>query len=346
MILNKITFQNVNDVSILLFVRIPNTMMTRPDFEKKQIVLVFTMDGEKVSFQNDNLIVKDSDGKIIHQSTCYRVFALFVIGHITITSGIIEKSHRFGFPIYLMTSSLRTIDIIGHRTDGNTQLRKLQYCRDNEHIAKHIISNKITNQINTLKRQRINNWEIKDAIKQLSEIKDQILLKENNPRSLMGLEGNAAKIYFRHNFDSCHWSGRRPRIKDNMINSILDIGYTILFNYIDAMLSIYGFDTYCGILHTQFYMRKSLTCDMVEPFRPLIDWQVRKSINLGQFKEEHFNISNRRYLLDIRYNKEYVRTLIKPILGARMEIFLYFQSFYRAFMKNASSTFRVGQQFF
>lgn len=310
-------------------------MMTRPDFEKKQIVIAFTMDGEKVSFQNDNLIVKDSDGKVIHQSTCYRVFALFIIGHITITSGIIERSHRFGFPIYLMTSSLRTIDIIGHRTEGNTQLRIAQYCRDNSQIARQIISNKITNQINTLKRQRINNWEIKDAIAQLSKINDQVLSNEENLRSLMGLEGNAAKIYFKHNFDSSYWSGRRPRVKDNMVNSILDIGYTILFNYIDAMLSIYGFDTYYGVLHTQFFMRKSLTCDMVEPFRPLIDWQVRKSINLGQFKESHFNISNKRYLLDIRHNKEYVRTLIKPILESRMEIFLYFQSFYRSFMRDS-----------
>ena len=33
---------------------------------------------------------------------------------------------------------------------------------------------------------------------------------------------------------------------------------------------------------------------------------IGKSINLNQFKEEHFNIVDDRYLLDIRYNKEYV----------------------------------------
>ena len=62
---------------------------------------------------------------------------------------------------------------------------------------------------------------------------------------------------------------------------------------------------------------------------------IGKSINLNQFKEEHFNIVDDRYLLDIRYNKEYVKTLIKPILESRMEIFAYFQSFYRSFMKKA-----------
>lgn len=309
--------------------------MSRPDFEKKQIVIAFTMDGEKLSFHNDNIVIKDKDGKIIHQSTCYRIFAVFVIGHITITSGLIEKSHKFGFPIYLMTSTLRTIDIIGHQTKGNTQLRKIQYLHDNSKLGNYLISNKITNQINTISKQRINNWEIRSAKEQLIAIKSQVDQYTGDIRGLMGLEGNAAKIFFRTNFNNTCWIGRRPRTKCDIINSILDIGYTLLFNYIDSMLSLYGFDSYHGILHTEFYMRKSLTCDMVEPFRPIIDWQVRKSINLNQFKEEHFNIVDDRYLLDIRYNKEYVKTLIKPILESRMEIFAYFQSFYRSFMKKA-----------
>ena len=37
---------------------------------------------------------------------------------------------------------------------------------------------------------------------------------------------------------------------------------------------------------------------------------IGKSINLNQFKEEHFNIVDDKYLLDIRYDKEYVKTLI------------------------------------
>lgn len=43
-------------------------------------------------------------------------------------------------------------------------------------------------------------------------------------------------------------------------------------------------DVYCGVLHTMFYMRKSLVCDVMEPFRAIVDEQVKKSLNLGQFK--------------------------------------------------------------
>jgi len=130
------------------------------------------------------------------------------------------------------------------------------------------------------------------------------------------------------------WGGRKPKIKPDFINSTLDIGYTILFNLTDAMLGLYGFDVYKGVYHREFYMRKSLVCDMVEPFRPLIDWQVRKAVNLGQCKPEDFNISNGRFLLNISKNKDYTEFLMKPLLASKEQMFLYFQNFYRAVMKH------------
>ena len=81
-------------------------MMSLPDFIKKQIVFVFTIEGEKLSFKNDNLILTGKDNKIKLQLTCYRVFILFIIGEFSLTSGLIQKSHKFAFPI--MPWSLKT----------------------------------------------------------------------------------------------------------------------------------------------------------------------------------------------------------------------------------------------
>lgn len=81
-------------------------MMDINDYMKKQILFIFLNRGEKISFSNDNLVVRDKENKIRHQSTCYRIFAVFIIGSTTITSGLIQRSHKFGFPIILMTSSL------------------------------------------------------------------------------------------------------------------------------------------------------------------------------------------------------------------------------------------------
>ena len=78
-------------------------MFTAPDFSKKQIVFVLFNEGEKLAFSNDNLVVKDSFGKIKFQCTCYRLFIVFAIGHTSITSALIQKAQKFGFYIALMT---------------------------------------------------------------------------------------------------------------------------------------------------------------------------------------------------------------------------------------------------
>ena len=70
-------------------------MLSLPDFKEKSIVISFSTEGQAVSFKNDNLIVKDGEGKTILQHSCYRVFTLWIIGGTTITSGITQKK----FPV-------------------------------------------------------------------------------------------------------------------------------------------------------------------------------------------------------------------------------------------------------
>ena len=308
-------------------------MMSVDDFNNKHIVFAFTNEGDKISFSNDNLIVTDGNGKVRLQHTCYRIFALFIVGSTTLTTGIIQRSHRFGFPIILMTPSLRHYDTIGHRTEGNFILRQRQYSYDGLEIAKGIVKNKIQSQKDILDMQIGKDNELRSAMEQLGRYVEKVDDYYGDLRGLMGIEGNAARIYFRQNFNNRENFHRMPRIKTDFVNSTLDIGYTMLFNLVDSMLNLYGFDTYRGVYHRQFYMRKSLVCDLMEPFRPLIDWQVRKSVNLGQCKEEHFNCVNGKYLLDISHNKDYISFLMKPLLRNKESIFRYFQSYYRSFMK-------------
>lgn len=154
----------------------------------------------------------------------------------------------------------------------------------------------------------------------------------------MGIEGSAARVYFPRVFSNVNWKGRKPRIKNDYINTTLDIGYTMLFNIVDAILQVYGFDTYYGVFHKCFYMRKSLVCDIMEPMRPIIDYQVRKAINLEQCKVEDFDAYNNRWVLKYKNSPEYVKFLMKAILDYKEEIFIYIQSYYRYFMKRKSAS--------
>lgn len=306
-------------------------MLNANDFNKKQIIFLFTNQGEKLSFSNDNIIVKDKNGKIKHQSTCYRLFMVCVIGNISITSGLIQRSKRFGFSICLMTTTFKVYEILGARMEGNTLLHKCQYEYDSNDIGRLIEKNKIENQLQALKNIRNKSEYVKDGIKLIESMLPQ-LNEDIEYLEIMGIEGNAARVYFPRIFDVVTWKGRKPRVKSDYINTTLDIGYTMLFNIVDAILQVYGFDTYYGVFHKCFYMRKSLVCDIMEPMRPIIDWQVRKAINLGQCKEEHFDVYNHRWVLKYKNNPDYIQFLMKAILEYKESIFMYIQSYYRYFM--------------
>ena len=147
------------------------------------------------------------------------------------------------------------------------------------------------------------------------------------------LYGNQDNLTY---FDNVQWNGRKPRIKSDYVNVVLDIGYTMLFNIVDAMLQVYGFDTYYGVFHKCFYMRKSLVCDIMEPIRPIIDYEVRKAINLGQCKIDDFEKYDEHWCLKYKNNPQYIQFLMQAIMEYKDEIFMYIQSYYRYFMKMKS----------
>ena len=310
-------------------------MLNANDFKKKQIVFLFTNEGDKLSFLNDNIIVKNKEGGIKYQSTCYRLFMICVVGNISITSGLIQRSKKFGFSICLMTTTFKMYEILGARMEGNTLLRKHQYEYEENDIGRKIEQNKIKNQSQILKNIRGKNQIMKEGIELLDKMVVQ-LEQQLEYLEVMGIEGNAARVYFSRVFDNVDWKGRKPRIKNDYVNVTLDIGYTMLFNIVDAILQVYGFDTYYGVFHKCFYMRKSLVCDLMEPIRPVVDYQVRKSINLGQCKENDFEVVNNRWCLKYKSNPQYIQFLMNAILEYKDDIFLYIQQYYRFFMKRKS----------
>lgn len=312
-------------------------MMSRNDFKEKQIVFVNLRDGQKLAFKNENLIVKDSNDKIILQTSCYQLFSLFIIGNISITSVLLHKSQKYCFSIVLMSYSFRHILSINNGLLGNTLLHKKQYDYISLEIGKHIILNKIKNQRTTLNLIRSKSEFLKQGISNIDSYIDVFQTSNiSDLNSIMSIEAVVAKQYFKCLFEHYNWKGRKPRVKLDYINVILDIGYTLLFHYIEAVLSLFDFDLYVGVFHREFYKRKSLVCDLIEPFRYIIDEQVLKSLNLKQFNEKDFGCSKGVYYLKYEKNKVYINVFIRCISDNKMLIFQYIQSYYRFFMKGLS----------
>lgn len=308
-------------------------MLSYPDFAYRQLVVhIAGGSGERLRFRADTIVVEDAEGKTLLRHSCHRLFALFIIGECMLTSTVVHHAVRFGFPIILMNRNLKVIAAICCSAEGNTSLRRRQYNDDGLaiHVARNLVRQKIDNQILLMKRLRYRSADDQEALAALSALTLPI---GADTAVLRGIEGTASRIFFSAYFRPMGWNRREPRCRRDPYNTLLDIGYTYLFNFVDALLSLYGFDLYCGVYHTFFYQRKSLVCDLVEPFRCIIDRRLRKAHNLGQIDPSDFTVRNGMHELCWKRQEKYTRLFLKDLLQEKEALFRYIHAYYRWMMK-------------
>lgn len=308
-------------------------MLSLPDFREKQIVYLITSQekDQKLQFWNDNIRLLE-EGKPVNQISCARVFAVFIIGDFTITSKLICQCKEFGISLFLLKHNFQVYAEIISEAEGNYVLRERQYKLSNElSIAKRLVANKVYNQYQLLRRVRKQEKPISKYKKARIAIN-----KIKNRKSLLGLEGSYTKKYFSAYFKEYNWYKRQPRAKQDITNVLMDIGYTFLFNFIEALLRLYGFDTYKGIYHQLFFQRKSLACDIMEPFRCLIDKQIRKAYRLKQINKKNFTVQQGAYQLSYQNQQKYLEMFFTCIMARKEDLFCYVRDFYYAIFNQTS----------
>lgn len=309
-------------------------MMSIPDFREKQILFVNLRYGEKLSFGNGNLVLRDCEGQIKLQASCYRLFAVFVVGSLTITDQLLLNARRFGFSIHFLKSTLKPFGSWNAGAEGNTLLRRKQYLSVRDDIAQFLVCNKLKNQAAVIGRIRDKSEAMKTARDRIGSYLEALDGKDFASEELLTIEAHAAKLYFKALFEEFGFAGRRPRVRADILNALLDTAYSMLFNLVESMLSIYGFDLYCGVYHKTFYQRKSLVCDLIEPFRCIVEARIRKAYRLGQINPDDFKKINNEYTLFGTDSKKYIAIVFEEILEHKEAVFKFVQSYYRCFMKD------------
>ena len=148
-------------------------------------------------------------------------------------------------------------------------------------VWQQIVKIKIHNQAMVLKELKIENYE------KLLEFETQVLPGDKTNR-----EGHAAKVYFNLLFGKKFIRGEN----DN-INSSLDYGYTIMLSTMNKEIVSKGYITQLGINHRSEFNQFNLACDLMEPFRPLVDKIVYENCNLELNKNQKYK------LIDVLNNK-------------------------------------------
>ena len=93
-------------------------------------------------------------------------------------------------------------------------------------------------------------------------------------------EGHAAKVYFNAMFGK-----KFSRNDECPINAMLNYGYSIILSCFNREIACNGYSTMLGLFHNNMFNPFNLGCDIMEPFRPIVDRAV-KNINPQKFETE------------------------------------------------------------
>ena len=157
-------------------------------------------------------------------------------------------------------------------------------------ITHSLMAGKIDTQINTRKSFYEKLWQDIIQIKIYNQSvclkslnKEDNLLKSLFKKVIIGdrsnIEAQAAKIYWNTLFGD---NFIRDKNGDG-INTLLNYGYTILRSGIARSIMGAGLHPAIGIFHKNKYNSMRLADDLMEPFRPIVDYFVYKIIEKEQY---------------------------------------------------------------
>lgn len=213
----------------------------------------------KISYKNRFLVVKqESDEKFIHLSEIDTIIVDSI--SVSISSYLLkelsdhkiniifcdEKHNPFG-ELSSYYSRHNTSKKIKEQITWQKKMQDILWAR--------IVQNKITNQALLLNKIKSDKYDL-----MLSYTLEVVRGDRTNR------EAHAAKVYFNSLFGKDF-----VRHDDDSINAALNYGYAVLLSTVNKEIVSNGYLTQLGIHHKNEFNQFNLTCDLMEPFRVLID---------------------------------------------------------------------------
>ncbi len=213
----------------------------------------------KISYKNRFLVVKqENDEKYIHLSEIDTIIVDSI--SVSISAYLLKELADNKINIIFCDEKHNPFgEVVPYYSKHNTSKMIKEQIKwkvsDKDKIWAEIVKNKIMNQALLLKKTKSSKYKLI-----LSYI-DEVVDGDKTNR-----EGHAAKVYFNALFGNDF-----VRNSDDSINAALNYGYAILLSTINKEIINNGYLTQLGIHHKNEFNEFNLTCDLMEPFRIVID---------------------------------------------------------------------------
>lgn len=254
----------------------------------------------KLSYKNNFLVVRSDEVKTIHLSEINTIVIDTTQVSITgiLLCELMQRKIKIIFCDEKHNPKGEVIPYYGAHNTSKKVLNQIEWNQDFKDLVwMKIIQQKILNQSKMLiKHQKENSCK-------LISYYHEVTIGDDTNR-----EGHSAKVYFNSLFGKAF---TRDGI-DN-INSALDYGYAILLSNFNKEIVSNGYITQLGIHHKNEFNYFNLSCDLMEPFRPLIDDIVYSNNKLcfdREYKLKLINVLNQKVWVN---QNEYFLTNAIPI---------------------------------
>lgn len=242
----------------------------------------------KLTYKNNQLIVRNEEINIINLSEINTLVIDTVYVSITgvLLNELMNRKIKVIFCDERHNPKSELVQYYGSHNSSKKILLQTQWDKEfKDDIWREIVKQKIYNQSMTLKKYEKENWD------KLLQYVNQV-----EKGDITNREGHSAKVYFNNLFGN---EFSRDDISD--INSALDYGYSILLSNFNKEIVANGILTQIGIHHKNEFNHFNLSCDLMEPFRPIIDDIVyRNKDNLfnKEYKLKLINVLNSKVILN------------------------------------------------
>ncbi len=220
-----------------------------------------------LSFSNNSIKVNYENESVFNVTIPIEDVAIIVIekSNSIISLNLINKCMENNIIIIICNEKKLPQGIIKSFSNHYKQLentyKQIEYSNTQKKILwKEIIKQKINNQMSVIKFTTGN----KDVIDKIH--KHQKEIKRND---VTNREAVCAKLFFEEIYGN-----EFKRFIDDKINSTLNYGYSILVSSIVRQLVSFGIDPRFGIWHSSKSNSLNLAYDLVEPFRPIVDYYI------------------------------------------------------------------------
>jgi CRISPR-associated protein Cas1 len=273
------------------------------------------------------LIVRDRKGKV-------EKYPLFEneIGEVqikignSISTGALATCAFWGIDLLILTQRgnpvafLKSLDDDSHVKTRIAQYEALKNGKGPA-IAKQIVLAKIEGQNFILRKYGFKQHDLMQIKNKVTRIQPADLKVVRN--KLLTIEGHATKMYFGQIFQllptAIGIERRRTFKAYDGINNTLNLAYTVLKWKVHRAIIRAKLEPYLGFLHSEQFGKPSLVCDLMEPYRYLIDdfvIQFCMSLNKKDFAMKHENYSS-----DRKGEREYLSRVLTKDMMKKLNFF-------------------------